>query len=139
MQCATTRSIHTNPSLGYVSIAVTLRKEQINHHPIAMTRFSLLSRLHVLQELQLPCLVVDGIVAFALHKLDSNARKKNELAQLAKKENLEHEQDKCLKAAQKQEARAEQKAMEKRAKEGAGKHPKHGNPIQQPDKNKKSK
>lgn len=95
--------------------------------------------MHVLQELQLPCLVVDGIVAFALHKLDSNSRKKNELAQLAKKENLEHEQDKRLKAAQKAEARAEQKAMEKRVKEGAGKHPKHGNPIQQPDKNKKSK
>ena len=91
------------------------------------------------QELRVPCLVFDSIVAFALHKIDTNSRKKNELAELAKKADLEHEQDKRLKNAQKAATRAEQKAMEKRAKEGAGKHPNHSNPIQQPDKNKKSK
>ena len=93
------------------------------------------------QELRVPCLVFDSIVAFALHKLDTDSRKKNELAELedAKKADLEHEQDKRLKSAQKAATRAEQKEIEKRAKEGAGKHPKHSNPIQQPDKNKKSK
>ena len=92
----------------------------------------------VAQELRVPCLVVDGIIAFALHKIDSDRKRNAELVE-AKKLDLEHEQDKRLKNAQKAATRAEQKAMEKRAKEGAGKHPNHANPIQQPDKNKKSK
>lgn len=96
-----------------------------------------------IQELRVPCLVVDSIMAFALHKWDSSLKKESENAELkaAKKADLEHEADKQAKIGEKAALRAERKAQEMRAKEGGGKHANFGpsNPIQQPDKNKKSK
>lgn len=82
-------------------------------------------------------------MVFALHKWDSNMKKDAAQAELeaAKQANLQHESDKQAKNAQKVAVRAERKAQEMRAKEGGGKHANFGptNPIQQPDKCKKSK
>jgi len=58
----------------------------------------------------------------------------------AKKIALEQESEKQAKKAHDAEMRADQKAVHRRTKDGAGKHPKYSiSPIQQPDKNKKSK
>lgn len=82
-------------------------------------------------------------MVFALHHWESNLKKDTEKAELeaAKKADLEHESEKRSKIAQKAATRSERKAQEARAKEGGGKHANFGpsNPIQQPDKNKKSK
>ena len=88
------------------------------------------------QELQLPCLVLDSVFAFALYRLDKHNKKNQELVKQA---DLVHEQDKREKRAQQLAARMEQKEQGKRVNHlGAGKHPRHVNPtIQQPDKNKK--
>lgn len=94
---------------------------------------------HGTQELRIPCLVADSVLAFALHRAGGKDAEQAELVE-AKRVALEHESDKQAKKAQEAATRAEQKAMQMRANDGAGKHPKQSkHPIQQPDKNKKSK
>mmetsp|Transcript_12802 Transcript_12802/g.24327 ORF Transcript_12802/g.24327 Transcript_12802/m.24327 type:complete len:107 (-) Transcript_12802:80-400(-) len=104
--------------------------------------FSLITAVLDIEEFKIPALVLDGVAVFGLYTLESKRKARELKAELveAKKVALQHEAEKQAKKAHDAEMRVERKAMEKRAKEGAGKHPKHSNnPIQQPDKSKKSK
>lgn len=97
----------------------------------------------LLQELRVPCLVIDAIVVFGLHRWEAKLKADKALldADAIHQANVKHETDKRNITSLKAGERAQRKAEEKKLHNTTGKNANFAptNHIQQPDKNTKKK
>jgi hypothetical protein len=97
----------------------------------------------VLQELRVPCLLIDAIVVYGLHRWEAKLKADKALMDkdAIRQADLKHETDKRNITSLKAGERAQKKAEEKKLQNTTGKNANFAptNHIQQPDKNTKKK
>jgi hypothetical protein len=93
------------------------------------------------QELRVPCLVIDAIMVFGLHRWESRLKADKALLDAKRQADVKHETDKRNITSLKAGERAQRKAEEKKLHNTTGKNANFAptNHIQQPDKNTKKK
>ena len=105
------------------------------------TSFSFVRFFLIIQELRIPCMLLDGLVIFGLHNYESYLKKEQDAAnqKLAHQADVRHEADKREKKARDAANRSEQKQQQRNMHNNTSKNANFApsNNIQQPDKAKK--